>query len=230
MKGWKWFVPLSTFLGTLAYRNWKSGRLSRLVSNLRGFSAPTSSLYERLAELALGRYYDRVTTQLAAICPKGDALDIGCGPGSIALRLCEVVPGLKVVGLDPSADMLDAARKRSERVGLPGRVDFRAGKAESLPFPDASFDLVYSSLSLHHWDSTATGLREVYRVLRPGGTAVIFDIADWVRRAEGTHDSLTDTLSHLPIPDAEFAQYKVERVFGVGPIPGIYRATLRAYP
>ncbi|MBI4499192.1 MAG: class I SAM-dependent methyltransferase [Chloroflexi bacterium] len=104
------------------------------------------------------------------------ALDLGCGPGWLALELARMQPGLAVVGLDTSTEILDVARRNLERAGLEAGVSFHQGSAERLPFPDDYFDLVVSTLSLHHWEDPIGAFNQVNRVLQPGGRFVIFDI------------------------------------------------------
>jgi ubiquinone/menaquinone biosynthesis C-methylase UbiE len=104
------------------------------------------------------------------------ALDVGCGPGRLAIGLAQRVPGLQVVGLDLSQEMLDLAQARAERAGIAGRMQFWRGDAQQTPFPDDHFDLVVSTLSLHHWNHPVTVLDEMARLARPGGRVVVFDL------------------------------------------------------
>jgi len=106
----------------------------------------------------------------------GSAIDIGCGDGGLVISLAKQHPGLKVVGLDLSDEMLNLARLRTGRAGLGERVTFRRGNAENIPYPDGSFDLVVSTLSLHHWSAPGKVLDEVARVLRAAGKCVLADM------------------------------------------------------
>jgi ubiquinone/menaquinone biosynthesis C-methylase UbiE len=85
-------------------------------------------------------------------------------------RIAERYPHSELTGVDPSAPMIAVARSK----GL--RARFAIAAAESLPFADASFDAVVTTISMHHWVDPAAGLRELARVLRPGGRAVIVDM------------------------------------------------------
>lgn len=101
-------------------------------------------------------------------------LDVGCGPGYLtALAARAVSPGGEAVGIDPSAPMINRAR----RVRGSANCSFELGKAEALAAPDESFDVVVSSLALHHVPEPerATAVREMFRVLRPGGRIVLAD-------------------------------------------------------
>jgi SAM-dependent methyltransferase len=91
------------------------------------------------------------------------ALDVGCGPGALTAQLVVRLGADAVVAIDPSASFVAAARQR-----LP-EVDVRSGVAESLPFPDRSFDVVLAQLVVHFMTDPVAGLREMARVTRPGG-------------------------------------------------------------
>ena len=102
-------------------------------------------------------------------------LDIGCGPGHLPILLSGR-HGLDVTGLDLDGDMIELAEKNASALADPTtRPAFVVGSVDALPFDDASFDMVVSTLSLHHWADRETGLREIHRVLRPGGRALIWD-------------------------------------------------------
>ena len=96
-------------------------------------------------------------------------LDVGCGTGRLLRTLSRVWPNAKYTGADLSDIMIGEARK------LAPAMEFHIAPAEKLPFPDRSFDVVLSSLTLHHWNDAERGIREIVRVLRPGG---IFCLAD----------------------------------------------------
>jgi SAM-dependent methyltransferase len=96
-------------------------------------------------------------------------LDVGCGQG---IDLCEYgLAGAKVTGIDLTPRHVELARQNLEDLRLEGTVV--EGDAENLPFPAESFDRVSSNGVLHHTPDVALALREIYRVLRPGGRAVI---------------------------------------------------------
>lgn len=96
-------------------------------------------------------------------------LDVGCGQG---IDLCEyALAGAKVTGIDLTPRHVELARHHLEELGLEGEV--LLGDAESLPFPDKTFDRVSSNGVLHHTSDMPRALREIRRVLRPGGQAVV---------------------------------------------------------
>ena len=134
-------------------------------------------LYDPLTKL-IG--VDRVRKRLLAqadLLPSYRVLDVGCGTGSLAVLITRSQPGVQVVGLDPDAKALARGRQKAERAGT--SIQFDEGFADDLPYPDAVFDRVFSSFMFHH---VAPGqkqgmLREVRRVLKPGGRLELLDFA-----------------------------------------------------
>jgi ubiquinone/menaquinone biosynthesis C-methylase UbiE len=102
-------------------------------------------------------------------------LEIGCGTGNLALLVKRMRPQLEVVGLDPDPKALARAARKARRAGLPLELD--CGFADELPYADGSFDRVLSSLMFHHLEADLRGasLRQVLRVLRPGGSLHLMD-------------------------------------------------------
>ncbi len=99
-------------------------------------------------------------------------LDLGCGGGHVSYRASPHVAS--VVACDLTRDMLDAVGRTAASRGL-SNIAVRQAAAEALPFADAAFDFVLCRFSAHHWNDMETGLRELRRVLRPGGRAVLID-------------------------------------------------------
>jgi ubiquinone/menaquinone biosynthesis C-methylase UbiE len=105
-------------------------------------------------------------------------LEIGCGTANLSLLVKRMNPRLVVVGLDPDARALTRAGRKARRAGLVLKLD--RGFADELPYPDASFDRVLSSLMFHHLeaDRRLATLQEVARVLGPGGSLHLLDFGD----------------------------------------------------
>jgi ubiquinone/menaquinone biosynthesis C-methylase UbiE len=118
-------------------------------------------------------------------------LDVGCGTGLLLARLAPTLPGAFLAGVDRDPAMLTQARSR-----LPDGAILRAS-AGALPFAPASFDAAVSSSSLHFWPDPGAGLRELHRILRPGGRLVLLDwsadpltmrlLERWVRLRDPAH-------------------------------------------
>jgi SAM-dependent methyltransferase len=104
---------------------------------------------------------------------RGRALDVACGPGIVTSALAERAQ--EVVALDLTPQMLAKARERCAKAGRTNVV-FKEGSATALPFPDAHFDAVVTRLSFHHFLEPRSALKEMLRVLQPGGTVAIADV------------------------------------------------------
>ncbi len=111
----------------------------------------------------------------AAVEGRADArvLDLGCGAGHVSFHVAPLVG--EVVAYDLSAQMLEVVAATAEQRGL-GNVRTEHGAAEKLPFADGEFDFVFSRYSAHHWSDLGLALREVRRVLKPGGVAAFIDV------------------------------------------------------
>ncbi|WP_145483283.1 class I SAM-dependent methyltransferase [Yersinia aldovae] len=113
---------------------------------------------------------------MALLQPHGDArlLDLGCGAGHASFTAAAVVK--EVVAYDLSSQMLQVVSQAAADKKLTN-INVQQGLAESLPFADNSFDIVISRYSAHHWHDVGLALREVKRVLRPGGNVIFMDVA-----------------------------------------------------
>jgi SAM-dependent methyltransferase len=141
--------------------------------NLKGakaerFGALASRLYRRWAQPMLEPLYRRVAADVAI--ERGRLLDVGCGPGRLARLVAEGKPGLTVVGIDASDDMVGQALKNPG----PPNLEFRGGAVESARFQEP-FDLALTLLSFHHWEEPVAGLEAVHRALAPGGRFWIYE-------------------------------------------------------
>ena len=165
-----------------------------------------TAVYDRLSRSLLGPFRAGVAADVAASAPAGArVLEVGCGPGHLSIRLARRY-GLDVTGvdLDPAMVARASANAGRGRAGAGGpevgrQPSFVVGDAAALAFPDASFDLVVSTLALHHWADPAAGLAEIGRVLRPGGRALVWDLRPGARPHlfGPPHADLPDPADHL---------------------------------
>jgi ubiquinone/menaquinone biosynthesis C-methylase UbiE len=132
-------------------------------------------LYDPLVKLLGGDRARRVLIDQAALQPGHRVLDVGCGTGTLAVLLKRLHPGVEVIGIDPDPRALARAKRKAERAALSIRFD--RGFSNELPYPDATFDRVFSSLMFHHLEAEEKekSLREIRRVLRPDGALHLLD-------------------------------------------------------
>lgn len=109
-------------------------------------------------------------------------LDVGCGTGTLAVRIAGRYPGVRVTAVDPDPEALARATKKAARAGV--SVQFERGFADALRYSDGSFDRVFSSMMLHHVHrkEKPKALAEMRRVLKPGGRLELMDIIMHGRR------------------------------------------------
>ncbi len=134
-----------------------------------------SHIYDVVMVRLTRRLYQRVIGDIAPVLSEGKVLDAGTGPGTLARDIARSLPRLQVYGIDLSEDMIRLAREHAKREQLEERVHFDSGNIAHMPYPDQSFDLVVSTISMHHWYEIEQPLRDLYRVLRPGGRLWIYD-------------------------------------------------------
>jgi ubiquinone/menaquinone biosynthesis C-methylase UbiE len=134
-------------------------------------------LYDPFVKL-LG--FERATRPLleqAGLQPGHRVLDIGCGTGTLALLISRLHPNVEVTGLDPDPKALARARRKAQRAAV--SIQFDVGFSEKLPYGSRSFDRVFSTFMFHHLgaDQKEATLREVRRVLSPGGSFHMLDFS-----------------------------------------------------
>ncbi len=121
----------------------------------------------------------RATLRALALQPGERVVDIGSGPGFLAAEMANAVGSSgRVIGIDLSPNMLALAQARCGREGLADRVEFHGGDARRLPFPDDAFDAAVAAQTYGYVGDITAALAELYRVVRPGGRAVVVD-TDW---------------------------------------------------
>jgi SAM-dependent methyltransferase len=175
-----------------------------------------AGVYDTLSRLLLGPLIERIAADVAAVAPAGAlVLEVGWGPGHRSIRLARQ-HRLDVTGLDLDPAVVARARANADRPGNSDqrRPSFLVGDVAALAFPDGSFDLVVSTLSMHHWADPTAGLAEIGRVLRPDARALIWDFRPGVRPHPfgPRHAEMPDPVDH--------ARRSPLRVVNATPWPG----------
>ncbi len=157
------------------------------------------SFQQHAADSAFNAHYDRPAV-LAALGPVAgrQVLDAACGPGLYLRELLE--RGAEVTAFDASPVMVNLARQATGRV----RID-QAALGEPLPYRDGAFDLIVCALAIHYASDRAAAFAEFFRVLRPGGAAVVstqHPVMDWLRKGGSYFQTTLETdLWHTPAGD-----------------------------
>jgi SAM-dependent methyltransferase len=223
LNGKRLLVAALAVAAVAAWRYWRQNQRS-IVTSMRHFSAPSAALYDAATSKLFEGFFDRVAADLVEIVPGGRVLDVGSGPGRLATKIAQLAPHVHVTGLDLSEDMVERARTVAVVSFVDSRVDYRVGDIAALPFPDASFDAIVSTFSLHHWSDPAGGLSEIYRVLRPGGIARIYDLVDWLRQFEQRGPGIAQLARESAF--AARGSIAIDDAIKIGPVPLVYRADL----
>ena len=177
----------------------------------------------RVYDIVFGRFIrsgDAEILARAGVAPGDHLLDVGTGPGYLALAASKLVaPGGTAIGIDASPEMIARARTRAESAH--SEAEYVVATAESLPFDDDSFDVVVSRLVFHHLPGDVKGqaLGEIARVLQPGGRLIVADFAlpaakhahHLVAHVLGTHPDTGAALEEL-IAGAGFTQLTCGRL------------------
>ena len=176
-----------------------------------------TSLYDPLIRWFMPEeQFKRRLLQEARIKPGFQALDLGCGTGTLALMLKQETPEARVYCIDSDPHVLSIARAKAAESGM--EILFQEGMAFNLPYPENTFDRVLTSLVLHHLttENKKKTLSEIFRVLRPGGELHVADFARpqglWatvsslvVRWLEEAHDNIKGLIPEM-IKAAKFTE------------------------
>ena len=143
----------------------------------RDLFAPLGPTYDRYARLLSFGQDPRWRSFLVSRIPSDarSVLDVASGTGAVAIELALAERGRSIVGVDQSPEMLAAGRARIDERGLGDRIELREGRAESLPVGDAEFDALTFTYLLRYVDDVPETLRELARVVRPGGTVAMLE-------------------------------------------------------
>jgi len=226
--------------------------IDRVMEKTGSHPFPSPRIYTLLAEQLMGCIYRAVAEDVVAETRSGELLEVEGGAGHLAVEIGRRARDLQVTTMDVSANVVRLAESRIHASGLGRQIKVALGDAKEIPFPNASFDNVLSLGSLHRWRAPDLVLDEIYRVLKPGGRAWIYDVRremteeDWERirlrvpallrpvfelstmgswRSAFTEDQIRDVMASSPFLQAEIEPLVVEMV-GVR-FPGVTKITAK---
>jgi SAM-dependent methyltransferase len=135
-----WFILTATLVTATLYRKRLRAYLKQASANVRAFDLPSAGAYDALVASVLEGFYTRVTGEVGAAHPGGNLLEVGSGPGRVAVRLARKAPGIMLTGVDISDAMVERAARRVGGAGLSERVRFEVGDVAALPLSNEEFD------------------------------------------------------------------------------------------
>ena len=138
---------------------------------------PLASSYEKATRLAIDLYYSKVADEIVSSFQQGVMLDLGTGPGYLPVEILKRSCDIKIIGVDLSRRLIQMARENAQLAGLSDRLSFELGNASRLRFNEGDFDMVLSTGMLHSLKQPVKVFQEIYRVLKKGAEAWIYDPA-----------------------------------------------------
>jgi len=150
---------------------------SAFVQNMFSSIAPRYDLLNCILSAGRDRYWRRVAVAEFPLDREGTLLDVASGTGDIAIAIIRNArtPGLKVLGVDFSEKMLELGREKVEKLGMASRIELREGDATALSLPDNYFLGAVTAFGLRNFAEMEKGLKEMLRVVKPGGKVVILE-------------------------------------------------------
>ncbi len=137
-----------------------------------------ASSYEKATRMVIEAYYGQVAEEIVSSFKSGVILDLGTGPGYLPIEIARRAPDINIIGVDLSRKLIQMAQANAAEAGLSHQLSFEVGNSAKLHFDNASFDRVISTGMLHSLNHPVAVLREIYRVLKKGGEAWIYDPAN----------------------------------------------------
>lgn len=135
-------------------------------------------LLNRLLSAGQDRRWRREMVRALHLSPGPRVLDLGTGTGEVAFEILRRVPQARVVGLDPSLRMLELARRKAAAAGLEDRLEWNVADALNLPYPEGAFEAVTMAFGIRNVPDRPRALKEMARVLAPGGRVAILELLE----------------------------------------------------
>jgi ubiquinone/menaquinone biosynthesis C-methylase UbiE len=156
-----------------------------------GMEGAVAKWYAKLTKKSLDRFHELARRTAGQITPGSKVLEVAPGPGYYAIELAKL-GDYDITGLDISKTFVEIASKNAAKAGV--RVDFRQGNASNMPFADDSFDFLVCCAAFKNFTEPKRALEEMYRVLRPGGRALIIDL-----RKDASQDSINQAVNNMNV-------------------------------
>ncbi len=148
------------------------------IKSMFGSIAPRYDFLNRLLSLGIDRRWRRFAVQQICYSENGRILDVATGTGDVALEIALQTPSsVKIIGIDFCEEMVDLGRVKVAQTPYANRITFEIAPCEDIPFPDETFDAVTIAFGIRNVVDRLQGLREMQRILRPGGRAVILEFS-----------------------------------------------------
>jgi ubiquinone/menaquinone biosynthesis C-methylase UbiE len=137
-----------------------------------------ASSYEKATRMVIEAYYGQVAEEIVSSFQSGEILDLGTGPGYLPIEIVRRAPDITIIGVDLSRKLIQMAQANAAKSGLSHQLRFEVGNSAGLRFDDGVFDMVISTGMLHSLKNPVAVLKEIYRVLKKGSEAWIYDPAN----------------------------------------------------
>jgi len=139
--------------------------------------APTYDTLNHTLSFGIDRWWRRCAVSAVKRFAPRRIMDVATGTGDMAIALARRIEGAHILGIDISEGMLGAARRKAARRGLDERIVFDTGDAEHIAAADGTFDAATVAFGVRNFGDTASGLREIRRILRPGGHLIVLEFS-----------------------------------------------------
>jgi ubiquinone/menaquinone biosynthesis C-methylase UbiE len=156
-----------------------------------GMEGAVAKWYAALTKKSLENFKDLARRTAGQISPGSKVLEVAPGPGYYAIELAKL-GDYEITGLDISKTFVEIATANACKAGV--RVDFRQGNASNMPFGNETFDLLVCCAAFKNFTEPKLALEEMYRVLRPGGQALIIDL-----RRDASQESINQTVDNMKV-------------------------------
>lgn len=154
----------------------KSASKKEQVAEMFDTISPKYDFLNHLLSAGIDRLWRKKAIRLLAPAEPKKILDVATGTGDFAIEALKLKPH-KIVGVDISEGMLAVGREKVKKLGVEAVIELRRGDSERLPFSDNSFDAIIVSFGVRNFENLEKGLRDMQRVLKPGGTCVVLEFS-----------------------------------------------------